>query len=73
MLAGRRGRPACEQNPAFDESRESADWHTDGRPLTELLAEYEAQCARGNEIVAAGALDGIGRHPDFRYGGANLR
>ncbi|MFB7574466.1 DUF664 domain-containing protein [Streptomyces sp. NPDC056165] len=35
-----------KQNPAFDESSEDADWHTDGRPLTELLAEYEAQCAR---------------------------
>lgn len=62
-----------KQNPAFDESRESADWHTDGQPLAELLAEYEAQCARSNEIVAAAGLDDIGRHPDFHDGSANLR
>jgi uncharacterized damage-inducible protein DinB len=62
-----------KQNPAFDESREHADWHTDGRPLAELLAEYEAQCARSNEIVAAADLDDAGRHPDFRDGSANLR
>ncbi|MER7825003.1 DinB family protein [Streptomyces sp. NPDC096097] len=62
-----------KQNPSFDESSEDADWHTDGRPLTELLAEYEAQCARSNEIVAAASLDDVGRHPDFRSGSANLR
>ncbi|MFE4976269.1 DinB family protein [Kitasatospora sp. NPDC056651] len=62
-----------KQNPAFDESRENADWHTGGRPLAELLAEYEAQCARSNEIVAAASLDDLGRHPDFRDGSANLR
>lgn len=42
-------------------------------PLAELLAEYEAQCARSNEIVAAADLDDAGRHPDFRDGSANLR
>lgn len=62
-----------KQNPSFDESSEDADWHTDGRPLAELLAEYEAQCARSNEIVAAASLDDVGRHPDFRAGSANLR
>ncbi|MET8331721.1 DinB family protein [Streptomyces sp. NPDC005181] len=62
-----------KQNPAFDESSKNADWHTDGRPLAELLAEYEAQCARSNEIVAAADLDDAGRHPDFRDGSANLR
>ncbi|WP_307136152.1 DinB family protein [Streptomyces aurantiacus] len=51
-----------KQNPAFDESSKNADWHTDGRPLAELLAEYEAQCARSDEVVAAAGLDGIGRH-----------
>jgi uncharacterized damage-inducible protein DinB len=62
-----------KQNPAFDESSKNGDWHTDGRPLAELLAEYEAQCARSNEIVAAADLDDAGRHPDFRDGSANLR
>ncbi|SEG95137.1 Protein of unknown function [Actinacidiphila yanglinensis] len=62
-----------EQNPSFDESREDADWDTGGRPIAELLAEYEAQCARSNEIVAAASLDDVGRHQEFRAGGANLR
>jgi uncharacterized damage-inducible protein DinB len=62
-----------KQNPSFDESSEDADWHTDGRPLAELLSEYEAQCARSNEITAAASLDDIGRHPGFRSGSANLR
>ncbi|MFE6503271.1 DinB family protein [Kitasatospora sp. NPDC057738] len=62
-----------KQNPSFDESTEDADWHTDDRPLADLLAEYESQCARSNEIVAAASLDDVGRKPGFRAGGANLR
>ena len=60
-------------NPSFDETEEDADWHAGGRPLAELLAEYEAQCARSDEIVAAASLDDVGAHPDFRSGNANLR
>ncbi|MGW2228963.1 DinB family protein [Streptomyces formicae] len=62
-----------KQNPSFDESREDADWYTDGRPLAELLAEYEAQCARSNEVAAAASLDDTGRHTGFDSGGASLR
>ncbi|MGW2838494.1 DinB family protein [Streptomyces sp. NPDC001493] len=62
-----------KQNPSFDESAEDANWLTDGRTLAELLAEYEAQCARSNEIVAAASLDDIGRHSGFYSAGANLR
>ncbi|MFG2915865.1 DinB family protein [Kitasatospora sp. NPDC048298] len=62
-----------KQNPSFDESEEDADWRTGGRPLAELLAEYEAQCARSDEIVAAASLDDVGRHTGYRPGGANLR
>ncbi|MFI7008993.1 DinB family protein [Streptomyces sp. NPDC050145] len=61
------------QNPSFDETNEGADWQVDGVPLQQLLEQYEAQCARSNEIVAAASLDDIGRHPDFRAGKANLR
>ncbi|WP_407836791.1 DinB family protein [Streptomyces sp. DSM 116496] len=61
------------QNPSFDETDEGADWRADGVPLKQLLVEYEAQCARSNEIVAAASLDDVGRHPDFRAGSANLR
>lgn len=62
-----------KRNPSFDESDEDADWRTDGRTLADLLAEYEAQCVRSNEIAHAASLDDIGRHPDFRSGSANLR
>ncbi|MET8546734.1 DinB family protein [Kitasatospora sp. NPDC004799] len=60
-------------NPAFDGSVEDGDWDTGGRALAELLAQYEAQCARSDEIVAAASLDDVGRHTGFRAGGANLR
>ncbi|MFJ8661244.1 DinB family protein [Streptomyces sp. NPDC093795] len=60
-------------NPALAKSGEGADWDTGGRPLAELLAEYEAQCARSDEIVAAASLDDVGRNSDFYSGGANLR
>jgi uncharacterized damage-inducible protein DinB len=62
-----------KRNPMFDESSEDADWGTDGRGLAELLAEYEAQCARSNEIVAAASLDDVGSRTDLRSGSANLR
>lgn len=61
------------QNPGFDKSIEDADWHTDGKPITDLVADYAAQCARSNETVAAASLDDIGRHPGYRTGSANLR
>lgn len=60
-------------NPSFDETDEDADWRAEGVPLTRLLAEYEAQCARSDEIVADASLDDVDRHPDYRSGGANLR
>ncbi|MFJ7907416.1 DinB family protein [Kitasatospora sp. NPDC096204] len=62
-----------KQNPSFDRSDEGADWRTGGRTLAELLAEYEAQCARSDEIVAAASLDDVGRHTGYHSGGANLR
>lgn len=44
-----------------------------GRTPGRACASYEAQCARSNEIVAAAALDDVGRHPDCRSGNAGLR
>jgi uncharacterized damage-inducible protein DinB len=61
------------ENPQFDESVEDADMRVDGVPLARLLAEYEAQCRRSNEIVAAHALDDVGRHPEYDAGRATLR
>jgi uncharacterized damage-inducible protein DinB len=65
------GGPA--EGPRFDESVENADMRVDGVPMARLLGEYDKQCARTNEIVAAHALDDVGRHPDFEASGANVR
>lgn len=60
-------------NPQFDEDVEDADMRPDGVPLARLLDEFDAQCARSNEIIAAHSLDDVGRHPDFSAGSASLR
>ena len=44
-----------------------------GVPLTQLLQEYERQCAVSNEIIAAHPLDEVGQHPDFDAAAATLR
>jgi uncharacterized damage-inducible protein DinB len=61
------------RNPSFDETDEDADWRTDGVTLRQALAEYEARCARSDEIVAAASLDDVGRHPGYRSAKADLR
>lgn len=66
------GRPATD-NPQFREDEDDVDWRPTGRPLTELLAEYERQCAVSDEIVAAHPLDETGHNTDFRAGSASLR
>ncbi|MEV4625143.1 DinB family protein [Micromonospora sp. NPDC049523] len=65
------GRPA--EGPQFQEEPEDADMMVDGIPLSQLLADYERQCAISNEIIAAHSLDEVGRHPDFRSAEASLR
>jgi uncharacterized damage-inducible protein DinB len=62
-----------EDNPQFREEPEDADMMVDGVPLARLLDEYEAQCERSNEIIAAHSLDDVGRHPDFGAAKATLR
>lgn len=39
-----------------------ADWRADGVPLARLLDDYDAQCARSREIVAAHDLDQLEAH-----------
>ncbi|GAA2553098.1 DinB family protein [Streptomyces levis] len=63
----------ASQNPSFDETEEDADWRTGSRTLAQVLADYEAQCARSDEIVAAASLDDTGRHPGYASAKANLR
>ena len=65
------GGPA--DGPQFDETVEDRDMMVEGIPLAQLLAEYEQQCARSNEIIAAHAMDDVGRHPDYGSAGATLR
>ncbi|BCB76045.1 DinB family protein [Phytohabitans flavus] len=61
-------------NPQYLEEPEDADMRVDeGVPLAKLLDEYDRQCQRSNEIVAAHALDEVGRHPQFRSAQATLR
>ena len=57
-------------NPQFSD-QEDADMMVADVPLERLLADYAAQCAVSNEIVAAHDLDAVATHP--RFGGATLR
>jgi len=52
---------------------EDADMMVEGVPLAQLLEEYQRQCAASNEIIAAHAMDDVGRHPDFKSAAGSLR
>jgi uncharacterized damage-inducible protein DinB len=60
-------------NPQFEGDVEDADFLAPGASLAQLLDDYERQCARSNEIVAAHSLDEQGRHPDYASAKATLR
>jgi hypothetical protein len=49
-------------NPQFAGEHDD-DMRVDGVPLERLVAEFEAQCAVSNEIVAASDLDAVAAHP----------
>jgi hypothetical protein len=66
------GGPA-DDNPLFDEHTPDGDWTVPGASLATLVAEYERQCARSDEIIAAHSLDEPGRNQEYRSGGASLR
>jgi uncharacterized damage-inducible protein DinB len=59
-------------NPQFQDEPEDADMMVDA-PLAQLLDEFEEQCRRSNEIIAAHSLDDTGKHPEFRSAQATLR
>jgi hypothetical protein len=65
------GPPAS--NPQFDQENKDAGWLTPGAPLPTLLAEYDRQCTRSNEIIAAHSFDDTGRQTAFPSGEASLR
>jgi uncharacterized damage-inducible protein DinB len=60
------------ENPQFGEV-EDADFLVGEVPLAQLLEEYEQQCAASNAVIAAAALDDLGRNQDFASGSASLR
>jgi hypothetical protein len=62
-----------EDNPQFQEEPEDLDMIVPDVPLSKLLDDFEAQCAKSNEIVAAHSLDDTGKHPDFTAAQATLR
>jgi hypothetical protein len=63
---------ATDTNPAF--TSEDGDFVVgDDVPLARLVAEYEAQCARSDEIVREAALDDLGQSTAFPAGSASLR
>lgn len=65
------GGPA--EGPQFADEPEDADMRVDGVELGRLLQEYDRQCRRSDEIVAAHSLEDTGRHPDFPVSSATLR
>ncbi|MCH6160266.1 DinB family protein [Streptomyces marispadix] len=65
------GGPA--EGPQFDDGPEDADMMVEGVPLARLLDEYEKQCAVSDEIIAAHALEDIGRHPGYKADQTSLR
>ena len=62
-----------DDGPQFGDDPEDGDMIVDGIPLTQLLDEYTAQCARSNEIIAEHSLDTVGRHPGYQSSQASLR
>jgi hypothetical protein len=65
------GRPAV--GPRFGGGPERAGLRVPSQPLDRLLADYERQCARSNEIAAAHSMDDVGKHQGFRAAAATLR
>ncbi len=59
------GEPSAD-NPQFRKEPKDADMLVPGVPLAQLLAEFEAQCAQSNEIVADHSLDDLGNDPEFK-------
>lgn len=63
--------------PQFEEDERGedtdADWQAEGVPLRQLLEDYERQCARSNEVIAAHGLDEVGMQTAWPSGQSTLR
>lgn len=59
-------------NPQFADD-DDADFTAEGIPLSQLLLEYDRQCATSNEITASHELDEAGLNREYKSGSASLR
>lgn len=57
------GTPDTGQTPWTDGGHPDAEMMVDDVPLARLLDEYDAECARSREIVAAHSLDDVEKGP----------
>jgi hypothetical protein len=63
--------PQFEEGPGGEEL--DNDWRADGIPLTQVLEDYERQCERSNEVIAAHELDEVGQQTAWPSGQSSLR
>jgi hypothetical protein len=64
------GVPDTGQTPWTAGGHPDAEMFVDDVPLAQLLDEYDAECARSNEIIAAHALDDVEQGRPADEGGA---
>lgn len=65
------GTPDAGQTPWTEGGHPDAEMFADGIPLAQLLDEYDEECARSNDVVAALALDDVEKGPYAAKGGAS--
>jgi uncharacterized damage-inducible protein DinB len=58
-------------NPQFADG--DADFAAEDIPLSQLLLEYDRQCATSNDVTATHELDETGRNREYKSGSASLR
>jgi len=67
------GVPDTGQTPWTEDGHPDAEMFVDDVPLAQLLDEYDAECVRSNETIAALSLDDVERGAARDTGAASLR
>jgi uncharacterized damage-inducible protein DinB len=67
------GTPDHGETPWTEDGHPDAEMFVDDVPLAQLLDEYDAECARSNEIVAGFSLDDVERAVVRESGAASTR
>jgi hypothetical protein len=67
------GTPDTGQTPWKEGGHPDAEMFVDDVPLAQLLDEYDAECARSNEILAGFTLDDVERLVPREAGAASVR